>query len=398
MKGFLLFMLKTLILGVLLAALAIGGYKLVQKKKADLAAVPKYGMKPVPVQVAKATEGTVTERLEYLALCEPVRRSNVSARVMAVIEQVLCDEGTVVKKGQVLVRLDDRDVKKDLAVLEAEIRRIGPDIAGNEATVESLERSVAYWEKEARRDAKLAADGVIPESKAEATAEKLNEFRGKLNAARQKTRALKTQIEVLERRRKRLEVQLGYFTITSPYDGVITHKLVEPGDLAAPGKPLLVLEDRSALKLVFHVPQSDLASVRVGLAVGFEAGGERRSAELTEIYPALDPNRTVQAECALTPEAAAGLKCGAYVPVSVEVRRLEGVVLLPAACIISNPAGEPNVFLVRGDELERVKVKVLGRDGDRVAVEGVAAGEEAVASTFLGWAILSSGLKVEPVR
>ncbi len=67
--------------------------------------------------------------------------------------------------------------------------------------------------------------------------------------------------------------QLGYCTIRSPFDGLVSHRMVDPGDLASPGKSLMVVEDRSRLKLCFDVPQQDLPQVREGLAVTYAVGG-----------------------------------------------------------------------------------------------------------------------------
>jgi len=71
---------------------------------------------------------------------------------------------------------------------------------------------------------------------------------------------------------------------------------------------------------------------------------------------------------------------------------------VPRSSLIKSPEGEDHVFVVKAGRLEARAVRVLGYTDDRAAVEGVEPGEDVVWNTFLGWARLSSGEKVEAVR
>jgi hypothetical protein len=75
-----------------------------------------------------------------------------------------------------------------------------------------------------------------------------------------------------------------------------------------------------------------------------------------------------------------------------------GVTFVPAASIVESPDRTPYVFVVNDAHLRPKSVSILGVDGDDVAVESVRADERVVVSTFLGWAQLSSGLKVEAIK
>jgi len=158
----------------------------------------------------------------------------------------------------------------------------------------------------------------------------------------------------------------------------------------------LMVEDRSSYKLSFDVPQQDLQTMREGLDLRFTVDGRENQAKLTHLYPSLDTDRMMRAECVLQPGQARGVLCGSYVPVSVVVRQIKDAVLIPAGCLVESPAGEPHVFVVRDKKLAHPAVKVLGRSGDRVAVDGIEAGEQVVTSTFLGWSNLAGGMKVAP--
>lgn len=390
--------IRILIVLIVAAALVFGGVLLVKHKKQALAAAPKYGMQPMPVRVASARLGDLRKTRDYLAVVEPIRVADVSARVTASVEKVLRDENEWVKAGDVLVTLDSRQIEESIAAMKAQVEQTQADLASNQATVDSLERTVAYWDREAQRDRALADKGAIPGAQAEGTVDKASEARGRLDAARQKSAAIGRSIESLQRRQAELETTLDYCTIRSPFDGVVSHRRVDPGDLAVPGKSLMVVEDRSQLRLGFDVPQQDLPEVREGLVVEYSAAQQSREAKLSHLFPSLNTARMLRAEVYLSGRGVDGLSSGAYVPLRVVLGNAKDVTLVPGTALIESPDGHAHVFVVRDGHLEARSVNVLGSSGDDVAVDGIQAGEQVVLSTFLGWAQLASGQMVEAMQ
>jgi RND family efflux transporter MFP subunit len=390
--------IRVLIVLVVVAALLLGGILLVKHKKQALAAAPKYGMQPRPVRVAAARRGDLCRTRDYLAVVEPVRVANVSSRLTATVEKVLHDENDWVKAGEALVLLDARQIEESIAAAKAQVEQAQADFASNEATVDSLAKTVAYWEREAQRDKTLADRGAIPGAQAEGTVDKADEARGKLDAARQKSAAIERLVESLQRKQAELETTLGYCTIRSPFDGLVSYRRIDPGDLATPGKSLMVVEDRSRLKLSFDVPQQDLPQVHEGLEVDYSTGGQQRKTTLSHLFPSLSAARMLRAEVYLEGRCTEGLSSGAYVPLRVTVGNRKDVTLVPAAALIEAPDGQTHVFVVQDHHLQARSVQVLDAGGENVAVEGVQAGEQVVLSTFLGWAQLASGQAVEMMR
>jgi RND family efflux transporter MFP subunit len=389
---------RIVIAAAVVVALVAAALLLVYLKKRNLARAPRYGLDPRRVTVVMARKGELVDRADYLAVVEPVATANVRSRVTARIEKVLVDEGDRVKAGDQLVKLDSNEVEHRIDTIRAQVDQAQADLAGNKAVVRALEKSYDYWKSELKRDRDLADKGFVTDAQAQKTREKAAEVRGRLESARQKSRAIRHRIEGLRGQLQELGAQLGYHVIKSPYDGVLTERHVDSGDLASPTVPLVRLADKSALKLTFDVPQADLPSVREGLAVQFVREGKVRRADITVMHPSFNEARMRRAEAWLRGDARAGLSIGAYVPVSVVLRRMEGVVLVPRSSVIDSPTGKPYAFVVVDDRLEPREVEPLGYSGDEVAVLGLDEGEEVVENTFLGWARLSSGEKVEPVR
>lgn len=390
--------IRILIVLIMMAALGFGGVLLVKHKKKALAAAPKYGMQPMPVRVTLARLGDLRRMRDYLAVVEPIRVADVSARVTASVEKVLRDENEWVKAGDVLVTLDSRQIEESIAAMKAQVEQTQADLASNQATVDSLARTVGYWDREAQRDRALADKGAIPGAQAEGTADKANEARGKLDAARQKSAAIERSVESLQRRQAELETTLSYCTIRSPFDGIISHRRVDPGDLAVPGKSLMVVEDRSQLKLAFDVPQQDLPEVREGLAATYSAAQQNHEVTLSHLFPSLNAARMLRAEVYLSGREIDGLSPGAYVPLRVVLGNDKDVTLVPGTAVVESPGGHAHVFVVRDHHLEARPVNLLGSSGDDVAVDGIQVGEQVVLSTFLGWAQLASGQMVEAMQ
>jgi RND family efflux transporter MFP subunit len=389
--------IRVLLVVLILAAFVAGASMLVLRKKRQLKAAPKYGMRPRTVTVVEAREGDLSKEYHYLAVVEPARRSELSARVTADVMEVLKDEGDPVKVGETLVRLDDRDIQHRIRVIAAQIEQAQADLAANEATVEALERTWKYQKSELERARPLTARDLLAHSELDRREAQEAEARGKLRAAGMRTVAVGKRVAALEAQKAELKTQLTYYRIRGPYAGVVAVRRVDPGDLASPRTVLIEVEDTSALRLSFDIPQTDLPAVRTGLPLRFTARGERRSAKLSVLFPALTEARMLRAEARLSGAAAQNLSSGAYVPVSVVTDTRKGVTLVPRSSLIDSPDGKPYVFVVQDGRLQSRRVDVLGHADGETALKGVKPGERVVRHTFLGWTRLTSGEKVEAV-
>ncbi|MEF8787451.1 MAG: efflux RND transporter periplasmic adaptor subunit [Planctomycetota bacterium] len=395
-------MKKILRIGIILlvvAALGGAGYYLVRRKQRMLEKVPEYTLEPRPVTISTAREGTLTEERHYLAVVEAGQQADVAPRVTAPVTNIRVDEGDRVKAGDTLVKLDAEEVRHSLDSLESKIKQAGAERAAQEATIASLESSAEYWNRERKRDRRLAEKDAIPGSQAEKTADRATEVKAKLQAARDNLRAVRHRIASLRKQKKELQTKLDYYTLESPTNGVVARRMVDPGDMASRGKPVLQVETRDAMRLVFDVPQEDLPEVKEDRPVRYSAGGRERKTPLTLMYPSLNEARMMRAEAWISSnEKKAGLTPGAYVSVSVVLERTEGATLVPRSSIIDSPDDSAHVFAVVDGRLEGRKVEVLGYTDDRAAVSGVDPGIEVVRNTYLGWARLAPGQKVEAMQ
>ena len=387
------------IVTVVVLAILATGLVLVKRKQRALQQVPAYANRPQVVTVVTVQQGDLPLTYDYLAVVDPFETARISARVSGAVREIRVDEGASVAAGDVLAVLDDREIRQGIAAAGARVAQSQAEGEGNRATIAALEVSHAFWQAERERQVTLAANGTIPETEADRTGENAAEVEGRLKAARLAGQAIESQIEALARQKEELETRLGYYTITSPVQGAVAQRLVDPGDLAAPNASLFEIQTTNRWKVSFDVPQKDLPEIPSDATIQFRVGDSPHESAIHAWHPSLDKARMMRAEAWIDATNVTGLVAGAYLPIRLTIRQLSDVALLPTAALIPAPDGGDHVFAVADNgTLVARPVELLGRAGDTVAVRGIDPGTQVVRNTFLGWATLSAGDPVEVVQ
>lgn len=170
------------------------------------------------------------------------------------------------------------------------------------------------------------------------------------------------------------EVMVGYTRLKAPFAGVVVRKHAEVGDLLAPGRPVIDLEDPASLRLEVEIPESLAAGVAVGTRLRVQVGDLDQPATVAEVTPASDPvSRSVLVKLAL-PAEARGLRSGQFGRVSLPVGG-DRLLAVPAAAVLRR--GQLDLVFVLADGRARLRlVRLGGAEGDLVAVRaGLSAGE-----------------------
>jgi RND family efflux transporter MFP subunit len=310
----------------------------VEAAETSAAGVPFYTVSSLTApQVAEAV-GTV----------QPQLKTTVSARVTANVIELPVAAGQHVRKGQLLVRLDDRD-------LQAKVQQAREALRRAEAT-----RDLAQADYE--RDKGLYEKAVIPKSEFDIT-----NMRLKTSSA---------DAAVLQQALHDAEVTLGYTVIRSPYDGVVVDKLSDVGDLATPGKPLLTMYESGRLWLEAAVPEEQAGDLHIGKSyqVRLDSLDKQMEGRLMEIVPSADTSsRTVTARVTIphTENIFPGFFGRMLIPVGERQR-----VMVPQSAILR--VGQ--LTMVDVDEsgtLRRRSVQVGRQIGDQVEIlSGLVPGEK----------------------
>jgi RND family efflux transporter MFP subunit len=190
--------------------------------------------------------------------------------------------------------------------------------------------------------------------------------------------AAQSKFRVADAGVKEAETLLGYTHVEAPFDGTITRKHADVGDLAAPGKALLELEDSRTLRLEADVPEAVVGSLKLGdrLPVHLPATPAALTGVVSEIAPATDPgSRTFLVKLDLP--AAPSLRAGQFGRVAMPVGGTSAL-RVPASAVVVRGQMEL-VFVVDEDKVRMRIVKTGRRVGDDIElVSGVEAGESVV--------------------
>lgn len=199
------------------------------------------------------------EIVEAVGTLRAENRTEISARVLAPIKKINARAGRMVRAGEVLVTLDDRALITQRSQVQA--------------ALVAAEAALRQAENDYRRNLQLLERKVISQSQMDQSTAHVEVARANLNAARE---------AVAE-----AEVMLSYAKITAPKSGVIVDRLAEPGDMARPGVPLLVLYDPTSLRLEVPVMEKQAIGIKVGdkLIIHIDALGRDFEGTVDEIVP-----------------------------------------------------------------------------------------------------------------
>jgi RND family efflux transporter MFP subunit len=222
---------------------------------------------PVAVTVATVTTTDVGETFETGGVVQARTTALLTARLVAPVQSVRVVPGNRVRAGQLLVVLDGRDLGAQAR--SAKAAALGAGLAATAAGAEQRAAEAALTLARATHDRIIrlhAARSATPQELDEATAQlQMAEARAAGSAAR--AEEARSGVERAQGASEAASTIESFTHITSPFDGVVTEKMVEPGNMASPGLPLLRVEDAGAFRLDVRVDASRVARLTHGTAV-----------------------------------------------------------------------------------------------------------------------------------
>ena len=304
-----------------------------------------------PENLAVAVDTVLTAGPLLSGTLEPELAATVRAEVGGSVTEVLVDDGQAVKRGQVLVRIDDTAVRD--AYLSAR------------AALRSAEATAQLAKRNAERAERLHAGGAIAERDVEDAQTNATTAEGQLADARARLASA--------------EKQLSKTVLRAPFAGIVANVTVSEGDVVQSGGTLLSVIGPTSLRLEASVPVEDIAAVKPGTDVTFTVSGfERRSfgGKIQLVSPAVDPTtRQVRVIVSIANKERA-LVAGLFADGRVSTERRQAVVVPRAA--LDSRGIRPIVVRLKGGRVERVEVEtgLQDRVSERVEVRrGLAAGD-----------------------
>jgi len=270
-----------------------------------------------------------------------------------VVLQVLRENGDNVRRGDLLVRMDDNAIREGLASAEAAAR----------AAQQSLDQASRQLE----RMKTLRTSGMT-------SAQALDDAEGRRNAAQSELEAAKARVVLARQQLTRTEVR-------APFDGVVSDRKVSAGDTAQVGKELLKVIDPSSMRFEGLVSADAIGAVKAGQSVSFRVNGygeEVFTGKVRRVNPAANPT-TRQVEVLVDFTGKKPRLAGLYAEGRVEAESTN-TLTVPASAVVRD--GDSSLaWRVASDKLQKVKLTVGPRDprtGEVSVKEGLAEGDRVI--------------------
>lgn len=319
----------------------------------------------------------------------------VSSKVMAYVQQVGAQVGDRVRAGQLLITLDARDQEANVRRTEAARTEVQSAMPEAENGVAGAKANLDLAQSTFRRMEELASKKSISDQEFDEASAHLKGAHADYEMARAKRVQLDSKLVQVEQEIRSAGIARDYLRITAPFAGVVTAKSVEPGNLAAPGAPLLTLEQDGVYRLEASVDESKLPFVRTGQSVGvaLETLDRNLTARVSEIVPAVDTASrayTVKIDLPAVPNLRSGMFGRALFPLGSRE-----VTAIPAVALIER--GQLQSVYVVEDGAARTRLVTTGArsKGSVEILSGLSKGEQVVVPVPVG---LTDGAKVEVRR
>jgi membrane fusion protein (multidrug efflux system) len=321
------------------------------------------------VEVVEVLPRSISYTLTAVGSLKSPENVTISPKKAGIIDKILVKEGDRVKKGQVLVQLDDVDARLEVQRAEARLKEA-------EATVETDRTTIPRY-------LKLHKSQVIPQ-------QTLDELMLKVKVDEAKLSLAKVELDLAKQ-------NLVDHRLVSPIDGMVNLKIASLGEHVnvAPKDEVMTIVQMDPLELEFYVPENWVEKIRLGTTVQFtvRAFSEKRfSAALQFVSPTADPSTRNVKMKAVVQNPNDRLKPGYFAEVTIQTGENPHALVIPESALFSQD-GRFFTFVVQSGAAHRKEVETGHRfEGSIEILKGIQRGDQVVTT---GHEQLSQGTKVK---
>lgn len=318
-----------------------------------------------PVEVIKITRRDLVESLSLVGSLAPNETAQIRAEIAGQVRSVRFQEGEHVAKDHVLLKIDDAELRAQMAQAEATFQLAELNLRRSENLTEA--RSMSQAEADRVRSEHASAEAAL----------------------------------------SLLRVRVAKTEIKAPFAGVVGARTISPGDYITAATSVTTLDDLSRLKIDFQVPERFTSRVKPGTTFTVRArtpdGEATTSGEVYFIASVIDRStRSSQVKGYIT-GVPAGFQPGMFAGIELVLDVRKGVLAVPEGAILTTPAG-PQIIVVREKGADKVAefipVQLGLREKGLVEVaplkEGAIAEDQLVVASGVGALVLYPGIKLEP--
>jgi membrane fusion protein (multidrug efflux system) len=281
----------------------------------------------VPVQVEAVSRRSISQHLETNGTLEAENEVDLVARTSGPVTEILTEEGRLIRAGQLIARIDDREAKNQVAIAT---------VARDEAQL-SFDRTKKSWD-----------DGLVSREAYDTALSLLNSTTAQLESA---------------------QIQLAYTEIRAPFDALVVTRNVKLAQYVTSGTTLFRISDFTPLLCRVEVPEKDLPKIRVGQTAHLRVEAfpeERFEASVARMRPTVDA-ATGTFTVTLEVDGRNKLRPGMFTSVFLETETRHNVLVIPRETLVLDSLGD-TVFVKSGEVAERREVGLGIRDENSVEI------------------------------
>ncbi len=281
----------------------------------------------------------------------------LTSKTTGYVRAVRVRSGDRVTSGQPLLELEANDVRASVARARAALDQSTESKAEAESGLEAARAAAKLAKSSYERATKLLDDKAIPQAQFDEAEARFHLTQAEEHMAEARLRSLGSRIEESKAALGEANATLGYAVIVAPFSGQVLERRVDPGVLASPGTPLLVVADEGALRVEAAVAESRAADVRLGDVADVEIEGLTQPliGKVGEIVPSVDvASRAFLVKIDLPSEASAlrpgtfarvGFRAGMRPRLVVPSTSLTSLGALDRVFVVDSAQGEPRARL-----------------------------------------------------
>jgi len=298
----------------------------------------------IPVTLAKVKSMDVHHTINQVGTLEANETVLVKSEAKGKIKQIFFKEGTQVKKGETLVKLDDAKIKAEIESIKSRIIQYQAELANTKRNV------LRYLD--------LFKDGVITQKEYDDIITKKEIGQAMIKEAEANLALAKEQLKDT--------------TINSPFNGFTSERLVSIGDYIGVGDPIVKIVQTDPLKFSFRVPEKYVSSIKVGktVQVTVEAYPEEKFAGIIYfISPDIDTSTRTFLVKAKIPNQDNKLNPGMFANATIITETHHNAMVIPWDALVIKE-NETYVFMIDSDRAKKVPVKIILVFGGKAEIEG----------------------------
>lgn len=367
----------------------------------------------VPVETEKIRRDDFEIIFNYSGTAEYLDKTKISPKIAGEIQKIYISEGDKVEKGQLLAKIDDRELKNNLSSAESALKdaelalkkvKLAKEMAANNlsesrAALKEANSDFKQWENDYQRDKKLFEENAIAEAKFEQTKTQYQKSQARLQRMQNSVNSAQKAVEIaeldvkstkekLQKSKNELEnaeIKLSHTEIRSPLEGKILEGFVEEGEFIGVSQPIFEAARTNKTEIKVEVGMKDLSKIKPGTKVWLSYPGANDytiESKISEIASTADPiSRTTEINILLENKNGI-IKDGMSLSVGIVAEKMDDVLIITNKALFDFKSS-PHVYLIKENKAVRKNVEIGLSDGHYTVIKsGLKEGDEIAVSNI----------------